>query len=274
MRWSGLIREATMAADTLLGPVRADARRPVPDPPPVEELVEDAGRQRLAACYLYTGLLAGVGDEDLAPARWPPEVAEPMQRLGLGRLAPRTSRGLDAQLTPAEQVTRRSRGRKLEFGQLLVDLINHGALRPLRGQADRVRLARPGDGRGLELKLLRSDGVVRTCTVRDHWELVAQYLAGAPPDGPLADARTARGSQQPATWLKTSGLGHAVSLGTALAVGLQPLGAAGLGTKLAETRIQARKDQADALRRLGQQLRTLYTHADGEVADLLTMKRA
>jgi hypothetical protein len=266
-----------MATDTSLGPLRADARHRVPDLPPIEEILEDAGRQRLAAYYLYTGLLGGViGDEDLTPARWPPEVAEPMQRLGLGRLAPRTSRGLDAQLTPAEQVTRRSRGRELEFAQLLVNLINHGAFGPLCGRADRVRLAGPTDGRGLELELLRGDSVVRTCAVRDHWELVAQYLAGAPLGGPAADARAAGaagGSRQAATWLKTSGLGHAVSLGTTLAVHLEPLSAAaGLGTKLVETRIQAGKGQAETLRRLGEQLRTLRAQANDEVADLRTEK--
>ena len=198
-----------------------------------------------------------------------------MQRLALGRLAPRTSRGLDAQLTPAEQVTRRSRGRKLEFAQLLVELINHGAFGPLCGRADRVRLACPRDGRALELELLRGDSVVRTCAVRDHWELVAQYLAGAPLGGPSADGQAAGGSRQAATWLKTSGLGHAVSMGTTLAVHLQPLGAAaGLGAKLIETRIQAGKEQADALWRLGQELRMLHAQAVGEVADLRTQKRA
>jgi hypothetical protein len=264
-----------MATDTSLRDLRVDARHRVPDPPPIDELLEDAGRQRLAGYYLYTGLLATViGDDDLAPARWPPELAEPMQRLGLGRLAPRSSRGLDAQLTPAEQVTRRSRGRELEFAQLLMDLINHGAFGPLCGRADRVRLASASDGRGFELELLRGDSVTRTCAVRDHWELVAQYLAGAPPGRPSVDAR-AGGSQQAATWLTTSGLGHAVSLGTALAVHLQPLSAAaGLGTKLVETRIQAGKDEADALRRLGEELRTLYARADGEVADLRTEIRA
>lgn len=188
--------------------------------------------------------------------------------------APRTSRGLDAQLTPAEQVTRRRRGRELQFAQLLVDLINHGAFGPLCGRADRVRLADPGDGRACALELLRGHNVVRTCAVRDHWELVAQYLAGAPLAGPSADGRAAGGSQQAATWLKTSGLGHAVSIGTTLAVHLQPLAAAaGLGTRLIETRIQAGKDQADALRRLGQELRMLQEQSAGEVADLRAEKR-
>ena len=86
---------------------------------------------------------------------------------------------------------------------------------------------------------------------------------------------SAGGSQQAATWLKTSGLGHAVSIGTTLAVHLQPLAAAaGLGTRLIETRIQAGKDQADALRRLGQELRMLQAQSAGEVADLRTEKRA
>ena len=264
-----------MATDTSLGPLHADARRRVPNPPPAEQLLEDAGRQRLAAYYLYTALLTGlIGDEDLALAHWAPEVAEPMQRLGLGRLAPRTPHGLDAQLTPAEQVTRRSRDRELEFAHLLVDLINDGAFGPLCGRADRVRLAGPNGGRGLELELLRGDSVASACAVRDHWELVAQYLAGARFGGPSADARAAGGSQQAVTWLKTSGLGHAVSLGTTLAVNLQPLGAAaGLGTKLVETRIQAGKDQADALRRLGEELRTLRVQADREAADLRTGPR-
>jgi hypothetical protein len=57
-------------------------------------------------------------------ALWPPQLAEPVKRLGLTRLAPRTGRALDAQLTPAEQATRRSPGKQLEFAQLLVDLVN------------------------------------------------------------------------------------------------------------------------------------------------------
>lgn len=72
----------------------------VPDPPALDEVVEDAGRQRLAAYYLYSALLAGIiRDGDLAPSRWPPRLAEPMGRLGLTEFAPRTGRGLDAQLT-------------------------------------------------------------------------------------------------------------------------------------------------------------------------------
>lgn len=265
-----------MGADTLLGPLRADARRRVPDPPPTDELLEAAGRQRLAAYYLYAALLAGViTDDDLAPAHWPPQLAEPMQRLGLTRLGPRTSRGLDAQLTPEEQATRRSSDRDLQFAQLLVNLINHGAFGPLCGRADYVRLAPPSKERRLELELLRGESVVRTCAVMDHWELVAQYLAGAVPGGRSAAERAAQGSEQAVSWLKTSGLGHAVSLGTTLAVHLHPLGAAaGLGTKLVETRIQAGENQADALGRLGDELRTLSAQAAGAIADLRTEKRA
>ena len=43
--------------------------------------------------------------------------------------------------------------------------------------------------------------------------------------------------------------------------------------RLIETRIQAGKDHADALRRLGQELRMLQAQAAGEVADLRTEKR-
>jgi hypothetical protein len=264
-----------MAADTSLGPLRADALRRVPDPPPIEELLEAAGRQRLAAYYLYAALLAGVmRDDDPAPDHWPPQLAEPMQRLGLAALAPRTLGGLDAQLTPAEQATRQSSDRELRFARLLVNLINQGAFGPLCGRADDVRLARPSEGRDLNLELLRGESVVRTFAVKDHWELVAQYLAGAALGGPSAAAPAAPGSEQGVSWLKTSGVGHAVSLGTTLAVHLHPLGAAaGLGTKLVETRIQAGEIQADALGRLGEELRLLNAQAARQIADLRTDKR-
>ncbi len=265
-----------MTADVALAAVDADARRRVPDPPPVEQIIEDAGRQRLAAYYLYSALIAGViGDADLAPAGWPPVLAEPMQRLGLGRLAPRTVRGLDAQLAPAEQLVRQSRARKLEFAQLLVDVINHGAFGPLCGDADRVRLAGPGDGDDLALELLKDGRVVGSCPVQGHWELVAQYLAAAAPGGTPADLRSAEGSGRTAEWLKSSGIAHAVSLGTTLAVHLHPLGAAaGLGTRLVYARIQPDRDQADALRRLGQGLATLQAQAASELADQQSAERA
>jgi hypothetical protein len=262
-----------MAADDQLAALRADACRRAPDPPGLEELIEDTGRERLAAYYLYCALLAGViGDDSLAPARWPAALAEPMQRLGLTRFAPRTERGLDARLAPAEQVARRNRGRQLEFAHLLVDLINHGAFGPLCGNADRVRLTRSGERRGLDLELIKGWHVVSACPVKDHWELVAQYLAGVPLRGPLAAAGKARGSKRTAARrLKDSGVAQAVSLGVTLAVGLHPVGTiAGVGTHLIRARIQAGQDQADALRRLGQELQALHAQADGELAYLRT----
>jgi hypothetical protein len=58
-------------------------------------------------------------------------------------------------------------------------------------------------------------------------------------------------------------------MGTTLAVQLHPLGAvAGLGTKPVRSRIQTGQDQADALRRVGQDLRPLRAQADGELDDL------
>jgi hypothetical protein len=259
-----------VATEVPLAALVADARQRGSDPPPIDELIEDAGRQRLAAYYLYCALLAGlISDADLAPARWPPTLAEPMQRLGLSRLAPRTGRGLDAELTPAEQVTRQSRARTVEFAQLLVDVINHGAFGPLCGDADRVQLAGPGEGHDLTLELIKDGRVAGACAVRDHWELVAQYLAAAAPGGTPAELRSAEGSGRTAAWLKTSGVAHAVSLGAVLAVHLHPIGAAaGLGTRLVLARIQPDRDEANALHRLGEDLRTLQAQAAADVADL------
>jgi hypothetical protein len=57
-------------------------------------------------------------------------------------------------------------------------------------------------------------------------------------------------------------------VGTTLAVQVQPLGViAGLGTRLILARIQAGRDQADAFRRLGQELWTLRVQADGELPE-------
>jgi hypothetical protein len=259
-----------VAADASLADLDADARHRVPDPPPIEQIIEDTGRQRLAAYYLYSALIAGViGDADLAVAHWPPVLAEPMQRLGLSRFAPRTGPGLDAELTPAEQVTRQSRARKLEFAQLLVDVVNHGAFGPLCGDAERVRLAGPGEGGDLALELFKDGRVVGSCPVEGHWELVAQYLAAAAPGGTPEDLRTEAGSGRTAEWLKTSGVAHAVSLSATLAVHLHPLGAAAsLGTRLVLARIRPDRDQADALHSLGQELATLQAQAASEVADL------
>ncbi len=264
-----------MATDVVLADLAADARHRVPDPPPVDQIIEDTGRQRLAAYYLYSALIAGViGDADLAPTRWPRALAEPMQQLGLSRFAPRTGPGLDAELTPAEQVTRQSRARKLEFAQLLVDVINHGAFGPLCGDADRVRVSGPAAGSDLALDLIKDGRIVGSCPVRGHWELVAQYLAAAAPGGTPDDLRTAEGSGRTAEWLKTSGIAHAVSFGATLAVHLHPLGAAaGLGTRLVLARIRPDRDQADALRSLGQELATLQAQAASEVADLQQASR-
>jgi hypothetical protein len=260
-----------IAADASLAWLRTDAVRRAPQPPGLDELIEDAGRQRLAAYYLYSALLAGViGDDGLVPARWPPELAEPMRRLGLTPFAPRTGRGLDTQLTPAEQATRRRSGRQIEFAQLLVDLINQGAFGPLCGDADRVRLAKPGDERPLDLELIKGWRVVSGCPVKDHWELVAQYLAGAPLGGPLAETGSTPGSERTvARRLKEKTIARAVEVGVIFAVHLHPLGAAaGLGTQLIRARIQAGREQADALRRLGQKLRALRAQADDELGHL------
>ena len=266
-----------MAADAPLAGLRADAWHRAPDPPGLDEVIEDAGRQRLAAYYLYSALLAGViGTDDLAPALWPPELAEPVQRLGLTRFAPRTGRGLDAQLTPAEQATRRSPGRQLEFAQLLVDLVNKGAFGPLCGDADRVRLSGRSDWHGLDLELIKSWRVVSTCPVRDHWELVAQHLAGAPLGGPPAQAGSTRESARTAARrLANQAIPDAVSAGVTLAVRLHPIGTiAGLGTRLIRSRIQAGQDQADAFHRLSQDLGTLRAQSDGELTDLRTERRS
>lgn len=259
-----------MAADTSLTEVRDDSRRRVPDPPAVDAVVEDAGRERLAAYYLYSALLAGlIDDGGLAPARWPPKLAEPMQRMGLARFAPRTDRGLDAQLTPAEQSTRRSPGRQSLFAQLLVGFINQGEFGPLCGAADTVRLM-PDHGGDADLELIKGQEVVGTCKVQDHWELVAQQLAGAP----LLDQQTPADSVQAtesklAGELKETGISHAVSLGTTLAVSIHPIGAAaGLGTRLVRARIRTGRDEADSLRHLSEELRNLQAETDGELHDL------
>jgi hypothetical protein len=253
-----------MAADAPLAGLLADARHRAPDPPSLDAVVDDVGCQRLAAYYLYSALVADViGPGDLAAGQWPRELAEPMRRLNLTRLAPRTGRGLDAQLTPAEQAMWRSPDRQVKFARLLVDLVNQGAFGPLCHEADRVRLVRADDGRGLDLELIQGGRVVGACAVKDHWELVAQYLAGMPLHGQLAETASGAGSgkgsgKKVAHELEETGISHAVSMGVNLAVSIHPLGAAaGLGTRLVRSRIQAGRDQADALRGLGQELRTL-----------------
>ena len=64
-----------------------------------------------------------------------------------------------------------------------------------------------------------------------------------------------------------SGIAHAVSLGTTLAVSIHPLGTvAGLGTRLVESRLYAGQDEADAFRRLAQDLRALLARSADELA--------
>jgi hypothetical protein len=259
-----------VAAEAPLAAVRDDSRRRVPDPPSLDAVIEDVGRQRLAAYYLYSALMAGLVGDDLAPARWPPEMAEPMQRMGLTRFAVRTGPGLDAQLTPSEQAARRSPGRQSLFAQLLVGLINQGAFGPLCGAADSVRLKEPGPEDDADLELIRGQDVVGTCKVQDHWELVAQHLAGLPVFGPDAEAGKPRTTEERvASQLKETGISHAVSLATTLAVSIHPLGAAaGIGTRLVRARIQTDRNEADSLHYLTDELGAVRDAASGEVDDL------
>jgi hypothetical protein len=258
-----------MTTDTPLTELRADASRRAPNAPDLDAVIEDAGRERLAAYYLYSALIAGViDDHDLGPSRWPAKLAAPMERLGLSALAPRTERGLDAELTPSEQATRRSPGRELEFAQLTVDLINHGAFGPICGDADHVRLADASDGSGQDIEMLAGDKVVGRCKVADHWELVAQQLASAPHgDDPLADRASGHTfARKVARQVGDTGVSHGVSAATTLAVGFFPLGTAvGVGTRLVRQRIRTGRDESDALRRLGTVLRTLRAQAEGEL---------
>jgi hypothetical protein len=268
-----------VTAEEELAGLCADAVGRVADLPAVDAVMEDSGRQRLAAYYLYSALLAGlIGPDDLTPGRWPPELAEPLRQRGLARFAPRTGRALDAELTPAEQATRRSPGRQLEFAQTLVDLIDGGSFGPLCLAADRVRLAPPGPGgrlgsdTGPQLELIKGGQVVGICPVRAHWELVAQHLAGAPLGDPAqAAGRPGVARTTFARRLKDTAIPHAVSVGVAFAVSVHPLGTiAGEGTRLIRARIEAGTDQADALHRLGRDLSTLRAQADGELAGLPT----
>jgi hypothetical protein len=261
-----------MAPEKSLAALRADAAQRVPGLPPIDDVIEAAGRQRLAAYYLYTALLSGViEDADLAPDRWPPELAEPMQRLGLARLAPRTGRGLAAQLTAAEQATLYSQTRAAQFAGQLVDLINSGAFGPLCGDADSVRLGPAADGGDLAVELIKDGRVVRSCSVRAHWELVAQHLAGAPLG---ATAPAQRGSDPAVSWLKRSGAGHAVDAAVVLAVHIHPLGAAaGLGTRLIQDRIRAGRQQADALGGIERELSALRADTVRQVADAAASRR-
>ncbi len=260
-----------MTAEVSLAELSSDAHQRVPNPPPAGEVIEGAGRQRLASYYLYSALLAGLLDgDDLAAEHWPAKLAEPMERLGLTRLAPRTWRGLDAQLTAAQQDSLRSEDRQSKFARLLVDLINRGAFGPLCGGADSVRLTAHGEGNGQDLELIKDGRPARTCKVVDHWELVAQHLAGVLPSEEI-EAQTARTTgQKVQRQLKETGISHAVSLGTDIAVNVHPLGAVvGIGTRLVRARIRTDREEAGTLGDLGRELGTLRAQADSDLADLL-----
>jgi hypothetical protein len=258
-----------MAADTRLAELRAEADERAPHAPRLEEVVEDAGRQRLAAYYLYSALLAGViRDGELLPARWPAELSEPMNRFGLTHLAPRTERGLDAELTAAEQSTRRSPGREIEFAELVVDLLNHGVPELMFGDDGEARVAEQSDTAGPVLEIVARGQVLHRCKARDHWELVAQHLASAATgEDPVGDSQSARRSPaQRVRRLKETGISHAVSVSTGLAVHVHPVGAvAGVGTRLVRERIQTGRQQSDAFHRLSQALHGLRVQADGEL---------
>jgi hypothetical protein len=253
-----------MAAETRLADLGAELAGRVRNLPSLDDLIEDAGRQRLAAYYLYSALIAGViGEDELAPERWPAELSEPMNRLGLTRLAPRTERGLDTELTPAQQATRRSSGRELEFAELTAGLINEGAFGSVDG-GGRVRVGDPSHGADIELELVEGDTVVHRRVARDQWELVAQQLAGAPEGGDSGAKHDARrgGLRR----LRESGISHAVSVSTTLAVHVHPVGVvAGAGTKLFMARIHTGRQTADSLRRVGDVLRGLRAQAYGEL---------
>jgi hypothetical protein len=258
-----------MAADARLAELRAEADERAQQLPGLEEVVEDAGRQRLAAYYLYSALLAGViHDGELLPERWPAELSEPMNGLGLTHLAPRTERGLDAELTPAEQSMRRSSGREIEFAELVVDLINQGVSGLMFGDDGEVRVAEESDTAGPDLEIVARGQILHRCKARDHWELVAQHLASAATgEDPVGDSQNARKSPaQRARRLKEFGISHTVSLSAGLAVHVHPLGAvAGVGTRLVRERIQTGRQHSDAFHRLSQALHGLRVKADGEL---------
>jgi hypothetical protein len=258
-----------MTADVLAG-LRADAVRRAPGVPALDDVIEAAGRQRLAAYYVYCALIAGViGDDGLPPGRWPPQLAEPMRRMGLTRFAPRTLRGLDTELTPAEQATRRSPDRRAQFAECVARWINQGALGPLCGDADSVRVAASDDGHGFDLELLADGKVVGQCPAGDHWELAAQQLAGAPLGGDAGAAFGDTTAGKATHWLKEEGISHAVSTTVTVAVSLHPIGAAaGFGTRLVRSRIQAGRQEADAFHRLGEVLASLRAQADAELGPL------
>jgi hypothetical protein len=182
-----------MTAEDRLAGLRDDACHRAADPSGLGELIENTGRQRLAAHFLYSAMLAGVIGTDLAPARWPPELAEPFQRLGLTRFAPRTRRALDAQLTPAEQATRRSpgRGRRVVGARRLADRAIPEAVS--MGVTLAVNLHPLGTAAGLGIRLIRSRiqaGRDQTYAFQRLGDDLRTLRAQA--DGELADQRTGR----------------------------------------------------------------------------------
>jgi hypothetical protein len=258
-------------ADAELAALAADSARLAPHAPTLDEVVEAAGRQRLAAYYLYCALISGLmGDDALPPWRWPQQLAEPMDRLGLRPFAPRSEQGLDTELTASEQAVRRSPGRHFAFAQLTADLINRGAFGPCSGDVNSVRVAESTDRDGYDLELLADGKVLGKCKAEDHWELVAQQLASAPHgDDPLATPESGlEFAKKTGNWLKEHGISHGISKGTYLAVGVYPLGTTvGVGTRLVRSRIQTGRREADALHRLGQVLSRLHADADGELRE-------
>ena len=176
---------------------------------------------------------------------------------------------MDTELTPSEQVTRRSSGKEIQFAQLAADLINHGALKPVSGDADSVRLVEASDRRGYDFELL-SDGLVTgRCRAEDHWEQVAQQLASAPHgDDPLADRESGQAfADKAGRWLKEHGISAGISKTTDVAAGIYPLGTAvGVGTRLVRSRIRTGREEADALRRLRVALSGIRAEADGEAS--------
>jgi hypothetical protein len=253
-----------------LDDLSADAARRAPNPPALEAVVESAGRQRLAAYYLYSALISGLfPDGGLAPKGWPRELAARMDDLGLRRFAPTTERGLDTELTPSEQATRRSSGQEIQFAQLAADLINHGAFGPVCGEADSVRVVEASDRRGYDLELLADERVVGRCRAEDHWEQVAQQLASAPHgDDPLADSESGQAfAKKAGRWLKEHGISSGISKTTDVAAGIYPLGTAvGVGTRLVRSRIRTGRQEADALHRLSLVLSRIRAEADGEAS--------
>ena len=104
-----------MTVEDELAAVCADAVGRVADLPPLDAVIEDSGRQRLAAYYLYSALLAGlIGPDDPGQQRAVQVVrGEPLtsavfdHRVEFWRVG-HPANGVDAQ--PCELVLTRHRG--------------------------------------------------------------------------------------------------------------------------------------------------------------------